>query len=79
MGTSKNEEEKWRSLDKRTLAQGASEKKQEKWQMERILKKHSKPTSREQKTSTDAWTRSRSTMTFLKLAEQSSLPIRGTE
>ena len=42
MGTGKNEEEKWRSLDKRTLAQVASEKKQEKWQMERILKKASK-------------------------------------
>ncbi|TKC52906.1 hypothetical protein EI555_009081 [Monodon monoceros] len=43
MGTSKkNEEEKRRSLDKRTLAQVASEKKREKWQMERILKKASK-------------------------------------
>ncbi|CAD7690746.1 unnamed protein product [Nyctereutes procyonoides] len=39
MGMSKkNEEEKWRGLDKRTPAQAAFEKSQ-KWQMERILKK----------------------------------------
>ena len=43
MGTSKkNEEEKRRGLDKRTLAQAAFEKMQEKRQMERILKKASK-------------------------------------
>ncbi|XP_043324332.1 protein FAM32A-like [Cervus canadensis] len=42
MGTSKkNEEEKRRGLDKRTPAQGAFEKMQEKRQMERILKKAS--------------------------------------
>ncbi|KAM8902054.1 protein FAM32A-like [Lycaon pictus] len=40
MGMSKkNEKEKWRGLDKRTPAQAAFEKSQEKWQMERILKK----------------------------------------
>uniref|UniRef100_A0A2K5QYB6 Protein FAM32A n=1 Tax=Cebus imitator TaxID=2715852 RepID=A0A2K5QYB6_CEBIM len=43
MGTSKkNEEEKRRGLDKRTPAQAAFEKMQEKRQMERILKKASK-------------------------------------
>lgn len=43
MGTSKkNEEEKRRCLDKRTPAQAAFEKMQEKRQMERILKKASK-------------------------------------
>ncbi|XP_040592335.1 protein FAM32A-like [Mesocricetus auratus] len=43
MGTSKkSEEEKRRCLDKRTLAQAAFEKMQEKRQMERILKKASK-------------------------------------
>ncbi|XP_038318840.1 protein FAM32A-like [Canis lupus familiaris] len=40
MGMSKkNEKEKWRGLDKRTPAQASFEKSQEKWQMERILKK----------------------------------------
>ncbi|KAM7328495.1 protein FAM32A isoform X1 [Alexandromys fortis] len=43
MGTSKkSEEEKRRCLDKRTPAQAAFEKMQEKRQMERILKKASK-------------------------------------
>ncbi|XP_004715517.1 protein FAM32A [Echinops telfairi] len=43
MGTNKkNEEEKRRGLDKRTPAQVAFEKMQEKRQMERILKKASK-------------------------------------
>ncbi|XP_066216214.1 protein FAM32A-like [Saccopteryx leptura] len=43
MGTSKeNEEEKRRGLDKRTPAQAAFEKMQEKRKMERILKKASK-------------------------------------
>nr|XP_035146868.1 protein FAM32A-like [Callithrix jacchus] len=43
MGTNKkNEEKKRHSLDKRTLAQAAFEKMQEKQQMERILKKASK-------------------------------------
>ncbi|XP_041623270.1 protein FAM32A-like [Vulpes lagopus] len=43
MGTSKKkEEEKRRGLDKRTPAQAAFEKMQEKQQMERILKKASK-------------------------------------
>ncbi|CAK7310223.1 Protein FAM32A [Vulpes lagopus] len=43
MGTSKkNKEEKLRGLDKRTPAQAAFEKTQEKQQMERILKKASK-------------------------------------
>ncbi|XP_060040440.1 protein FAM32A [Erinaceus europaeus] len=43
MGTSKkSEEEKRRGLDKRTPAQAAFEKMQEKRQMERILKKASK-------------------------------------
>ncbi|CAK7310125.1 Protein FAM32A [Vulpes lagopus] len=43
MGTSKKkEEEKRRGLDKRTPAQAAFEKMQEKRQMERILKKASK-------------------------------------
>uniref|UniRef100_A0A8C5K3X9 Protein FAM32A n=1 Tax=Jaculus jaculus TaxID=51337 RepID=A0A8C5K3X9_JACJA len=42
MGTSKKSEEKRHCLDKQTLAQAALEKMQEKWQMERILKKASK-------------------------------------
>ena len=43
MGMSeKNKEEKQCGLDKQTLAQAAFEKMQEKWQMERILKKASK-------------------------------------
>ncbi|CAK7296130.1 Protein FAM32A [Vulpes lagopus] len=43
MGTSKkNEGEKRHGLDKRTLAQAAFEKMQEKQQMEKILKKASK-------------------------------------
>ncbi|XP_075866881.1 protein FAM32A-like [Microcebus murinus] len=43
MGTSKkNEEEKWRGLDKRTPAHVAFKKIQEKRQMKRILKKVSK-------------------------------------
>nr|ABY84159.1 hypothetical protein [Callithrix jacchus] len=41
MGMSKKNE-KWSGLDKRTLAQAAFEKMQEKQQMERILKKASK-------------------------------------
>ncbi|XP_070312244.1 protein FAM32A-like [Odocoileus virginianus] len=42
MGTSKKNEEKRRGLDKRTPAQAAFEKRQEKRQMERILKKASR-------------------------------------
>lgn len=73
------EEELRRHLDKRTPAQVAFEKVQEKRQMERVLKKASTPTGREWRTSTDTWTRSRSTMTSPKSAGPSSRPTQETE
>ncbi|XP_032118774.1 uncharacterized protein LOC116539725 [Sapajus apella] len=73
MGTSKkNEEEKRRGLDKRTPAQAAFEKMQEKRQMERILKKASKTHKQRVEDFNDTWTHSRSTATFPKSAGRSS-------
>uniref|UniRef100_A0A8B9X694 Protein FAM32A n=1 Tax=Bos mutus grunniens TaxID=30521 RepID=A0A8B9X694_BOSMU len=80
MGTSKkNEEEKRRGLDKRTPAQAAFEKMQEKRQMERILKKASKTHKQRVEDFNRHLDTPQSTMTFPKSAGPSSRPTMGTE
>ena len=73
------EEELRRHLDKRTPAQVAFEKVQEKRQMERVLKKASTTHKQRVEDFNRPWTRSRSTMTSPKSAGPSSRPTQELE
>uniref|UniRef100_A0A8C6D0M5 Protein FAM32A n=1 Tax=Moschus moschiferus TaxID=68415 RepID=A0A8C6D0M5_MOSMO len=78
-GMSIKNEESSVAWDKGTLDQLAFEEMQEKWQMERILKKTSKTHKPEAEGSRGTWTHSLSTMTRPKSAGESSAPAWGME